>query len=405
MRRYAFALGLLAALGCATLVAQDPVSGGAGAPSADPVSTPTRQVRVLVALARGTADRESWLRGLALALAREPGVSGVLRARDESAYFDEANRQDCALVLEIAAAGASGSRRVEWRYLDALSRDVLAEGAYEAPEPTERDLSGFFWDEVVAALPAAVSRVRYTAFTLKGKPGSEVSGFSPKPLIVPESGELEIVADAPSTYRWRATVPGSYPAGGVFAFFGTEGSTLELPDEALPRWSFDVGLLMGQFPVLRYERRFFSDRAFAGIELVSYSPGILLPRDPPPEGGPSIFVFLPLVQPGFRLGARLAPADAAFRPYVSTGAFARFSFPGFRLFMLDPIAPFGLSPAIGVEYGTSRKLVVWAEAAMHWYFGPNGYLVAASNPGNVFFVKGYTAIEIPHVRFGVRFAP
>ncbi|MBN1243165.1 MAG: hypothetical protein JXA15_10735 [Spirochaetales bacterium] len=401
MRRLPLALCILASLAAAGLGAQDANGAGTGVPGAAPL----RQVRVLVALARGDFEREAWLRGLALALAREPGVSGVLRARDADSYFDEANRQDCALVLEIETAAASASTRVEWRYLDALSREVVTEGAYEAPEPTERDLSGFFWDEVVAALPDAVSRVRFTVFTLTGKPGSKVSGFSPKPVVIPESGELEIVADAPSTYRWRATVPDSYPAGGVFAFFGTEGTVLALPDETLPRWSFDAGLLMGQFPDLRADWRFLSDWAFAGFELVSYSPGLFLPRDVPPEDRPSLFIFLPLIQPGIRVGARLAPADAAFRPYVSTGAFTRFVFPEFRLFMLDPVAPFGLSPAVGVEYGTSRKLGVWAEVAMHWYFGPNGYLIAASGPGNVFFVRDHTAIEIPHVRFGVRFAP
>lgn len=407
MRRATLALLLLVELSAAALVAQDPASAGAGVPDEPVISvpTPSRQVRVLVALARGQGDREAWLRGLTLALAREALVSGVLRARDADAYFDEANRQDCALVLEIGATKATGSMRVEWRYLDALSRELLAEGSYEAPEPTERDLSGFFWDEPVAALPAAVSKVRYTAFTLKGKPGSKVSGFTPKAVVIPETGELEIVADAPSTYRWRAKVPDSYPAGGVFAFFGTEGTVLELPDEALPRWSFDAGLLMGQFPLARAEYRFLSDGAFAGFELVSYSPGIFLPRDVPPEDRPSLLIFLPLLQPGLRIGARFAPADSSFRPYASLGAFARFIFPDFRVFMLDPVAPVGILPALGIEYGTSRRLGVWAEVAMHWYFGPNGYLIAASKPGNVFDLSDHYALEIPHIRFGVRFAP
>lgn len=406
MRRAAFALRLLAALTAAALFAQDPASAGASGESAVSVPAPERQVRVLVAFGAGDFDREAWLRGLSLALAREEGVSGVLRARSADGYFDEANRQDCALVLEIgSAASAPGTRRLTWRYLDALSREVLATGSYEAPEPTERDLSGFFWDEVVAALPAAVSKVRYTAFTLKGKPGSAVSGFSPKPIVIPESGELEIVADAPSTYRWRAKVPGSYPAGGVFAFFGTEGSVLELPDEALPRWSFDFGLLMGQFPDLRADVRFLSDWAFAGFGLTSYWPGIMLPRNVAPDEHPSIFVFLPLVQPGIRVGARLAAADSSFRPYLSATAFARFMFPDFRVFMLDPVAPLGFMPAIGLEYGTSRKLAVWVEVGDHLYFGPNGYLIAASNPGNVLWISDRAALEMPHARFGVRFAP
>ncbi len=403
MRRAAFALGLLAAFlvaGASGQASTAPAGGDASTGEA------TRQVRVLVALARGDFDREAWLRGLTLALARNGLVSGVLRARSAESYLDQANRQDCALVLEIeTAAGEGGSTRVAWRYLDALSRSVLAEGSYAAPEPTERDLSGFFWDEVEAALPAAVSSVRYTVFTLKGKPGSTVSGFSPKPLVIPESGELEIVADAPSTYRWRATVPGSYPAGGVFAFLGTEGAALELPDDGLPPWSVDAGLLMGQFPMLRYDRRFLSDRAFVGFELVSYSPGIFLPKDSPPDDRPPLFVFLPLVQPGIHVGARLAAADSAFRPYLSVGAFTRIMFPDFRVLAFDPVAPVGILPAIGIEYGTSRKLAVWVEVGDHLYFGPNGYLIAASNPGNVLWISDHAALEIPHARFGVRFAP
>ncbi|MBP7095759.1 MAG: hypothetical protein KBC36_06685, partial [Spirochaetia bacterium] len=70
MRRAAFALRLLAALSAAALVAQDPASVGASGESAVSVPAPERQVRVLVAFGAGDFDREAWLRGLSLALAR-----------------------------------------------------------------------------------------------------------------------------------------------------------------------------------------------------------------------------------------------------------------------------------------------------------------------------------------------
>jgi len=353
---------------------------------------------------------------LAAALARSSKLDAILLAADGTDPIEEAARTSCALAVDVSSETLpSGEARSSWRILDPLTGTVLAKGVVEGAEPTERDLADFWWIPVIDAAEAALPMVSKTLVRIEGFPGTIITGQAGKhrgglpegPLVVPDSGVLEVPLRVPGTYPWRATSAGAYPEHGYFGAL-EQGASLVIPRRPIRPWSLEAGLYMGQFPDFWVNRSFGDDQWFLRLGLTQFLFGLYLVDEQYEEQTPSAILSMPLLQPGAGLGGYLLPKDAYLRPYWSADIFARLVFLQHVSPRFDPIAPMGTTAALGAEWGITERAAVFMELGTALYPFCDGFLMAASRSG---YDTGAMAIvygsvwflELPVLRIGARF--
>lgn len=353
---------------------------------------------------------------LAAALARSSRLDAILLAADGTDPVEEAARTSCGLAIDVTSETLpSGETRSSWRILDPLTGAVLAEGVVQGPEPTERDLADFWWIPVVDAAEAALPMVSRTLVRIEGFPGTTITGQAGKhrgglpegPLVIPDSGVLDVPLRVPGTYPWRATSAGAYPERGYFGAL-EQGASLVIPRRPIRPWSLEAGLYMGQFPDVWAMHSFGNDQWFLRLGLTQFLFGLYLVDEQYQEQTPSAILSMPLLQPGAGVGGYFLPKDAYLRPYWSADIFARLLFLSGVSPQFDPIAPMGTTAALGAEWGIAERAAVFIELGAALYPFCDGFLMAASRSG---YDSGPMAIvygsvwflELPVLRIGARF--
>jgi hypothetical protein len=371
--------------------------------SAKPVQ-PEEGVRVMVR-ATGTgpaADAGS----LAAALARSTILDAILAAPEGSDIVEAAARTRCAVAVEITgAATGEGQARSDWRIIDPFDGTIVRAGTVEGFEPTERDLTDFWWLPVVEAVEQALPSLKKPMVSISAKPGTVVRGLSEEPLVIPDSGRAELSLRVPGTYPWRATSTGSYPERGVFDAL-EHGAGMVITVRPLRRWSVELGMLMTQYPDLYGSWRFAEDKFFLRFGVSQYLAGLYL-GDATDDSGEWGFVSSPLVQPGVGLGYYALPPDFTVRPYLSISAFTRIIISQYVPLALDPIGPFGTSAVAGAEWALAERLAMFIELGATFYPCPDGELFAASRGSGdsgptLSLYGGRWFLEMPLFRFGAR---
>jgi hypothetical protein len=353
---------------------------------------------------------------LAAALTRSSRLDAILLAPAEADIVEEAARTSCELAVDVSSETLpSGEARSSWRILDTLTGAVLAQGVVEGPEPSDRDLADFWWIPVVDAAEAALPKVTRTLVRIDGYPGTVITGQAGKqrgglaegPLVIPDTGSLEIPLRIPGTYPWRATSAGAYPERGYFGAL-EQGASMIIPRRPIRPWTLEAGLYMGQFPDFWAMRSLGNDQWFLRFGLTQFLFGLYLVDEHYLVQTLSAVLSMPLVQPGVGVGGYLLPKDAYLRPYWSTDVFARLLLLHDLSPRLDTIAPMGTGAALGTEWSITERATVFLELGAALYPFCDGFLMAASRSGYdggpMAIVYGTVwLLELPVLRAGARF--
>ncbi len=386
-RTTSYAAVLIAA--AALLAAPQPVS-------AKPVQ-PEEGVRVMVrATGTGTASDAS---SLAAALARSTILDAIMSAPEGVDLVEAAAKTRCAVAVEITGvATGEGQARSDWRIFDPFDGTVVKQGSIEGFEPTERDLTDFWWLPVVEAVEQALPSLKKPMVSISAKPGTVVQGLSEEPLVIPDAGRVELSLRVPGTYPWRATVTGAYPERGVFDAL-EHGAGMVITNRPLRNWAVELGMHMIQYPDIYGSWRFGDDRFFLRFGLSQFLAGLYL-GDATNDSGEWGFASSPLIQPGLGLGAYLLPPDFTIRPYLSVSAFTRIIVSQYVPLALDPIGPFGTSAVAGAEWALAERLAMFIELGANFYPCPDGQLFAASRGQED--SGPMSTMYMPLFRFGAR---
>ncbi len=378
-------------------------SQGEPKPSEPPPSPPELRIMVGASGSGTAADVQS----LAAALSESPKVGVVFIATRDEDTIVEAARARCPLAIIVTSQSlASGDARCTWSLVDSLSGSILAEGVIEGPEPTAWDLVEFWWLPIVGAAEKAMPTAASTMVRVIAAPATRIIGLGEQERILPDSGSIDIDLQLPGVYRWRATLKGSYPESGSFAGMRS-GDTLTVTQRPLRTWSIELGAYMAQFPDIWASWRFADDWLFVRAGLSQFLFGLYLVDHRYATQTPSLFLSLPLVQPGIGIGTYMKPTDSSIRPYATLSALARLSSAGTEGWALDPIAPLCFSVALGAEWRFTFRAAAFFELGATYYPFTDGALMTASKGtgdtgawmsdyGELWF------LDIPAIRLGIR---
>jgi hypothetical protein len=375
----------------------------------------------------GPKTLDIWRYGdtLAAVLMRSRLILSVHRAYNaDPARLDNLARYEGApvvLALELSEEGGRVSAR--WR-LSAAARGATSdaesgakdatiagmqpvEGSFTKPVPSEDELASSFWVETVDAVNGFLSGLRTAHLRITGAPGTVVQGFG-DPILLPDSGSAILPVILPERIPWTASTPERYPESGVF-YASKDGETLTLPRR---QWALDFGAYGFAFPELRVSfapgSRFFTRATISqfafGMSLQSPNNGVEAP----------LTLSFPLFQAGFGFGSYFEPQIRELRTYLAMDFFARLFSPQGRGIYLDPVAPIGIQPAVGLEWGRGPVARLYVEMSAVFYPWAMPGLMAASLDGNsasslIFGGSGWFPgqsgwfLEIPLFRIGMRF--
>lgn len=363
------------------------------------------EMRVMVMVTGSGAASD--IQSLAIALSESPRLDIVFIAPIGEDTITAASRSQCQLAVIVSSQNLPPSEaRSSWAVLDSLSRNTLAEGVIEGPEPTAIDLLEFWWLPIVAAVETASPSASSSRILVEGAEGTRITGLGDGEHVLPSSGILELELLLPGVYRWRAVSKGSYPETGAFAFMRA-GDTLTIPRRSLHSWSIELGSMMAQFPDVWASWRFANDWLFVRAGFSQYLLGLYLVDERYGKDTPSALLSLPMVQPGLGLGAYMLPSDSLIRPYASASAFIRLSAPGSERWSIDPIAPMCLLGVLGAEWRFSFRVAAFFELGGTYYPFANGPLLVASKEVDVSdtwkpdYGEGWF-LDMPTMRLGIR---
>ncbi|MDA8424512.1 MAG: hypothetical protein M0Z80_00105 [Treponema sp.] len=362
----------------------------------------------------GPKNLDLWRYGetLSAAIMRSHRVLSVHRAYNaDPTRLDNLARYEGApvvIALKLSEDGDRVSVRWDISAVEGIAKGGATpiEGSFIKPAPSEDELSSSFWVETTDALDAFLAGLRVARIRITGLPGSVVEGFG-EPFLMPDSGSLLFPVIVPERITWAASAPGRYPERGLF-YAAKDGETLVIPRR---QWSIDFGAYGLAFPELRVA---FEPGAhfFARATLSQFALGWSLQS---PNNGVEqpLTLSFPFVQVGVGIGSYFAPPSRELRTYIATDLFARLFDPEGRGLYLDPVAPIGLQPAFGLEWGRGPAVRLYAEMSGVFYPWAWPGLMLASLGGEkpsslVFGGGGWLAgqpgwfLEIPIFRMGLR---
>jgi hypothetical protein len=245
------------------------------------------------------------------------------------------------------------------------------------------DLERHFWDEIVEAvrstLPGSGRRVARSVsretLALQGVPGTRVRGFGGKAMRLGDGGALSIETLLPATFSFRATRLGYKPVERDIYLEPGLG-TLDLGQERGSRWACSLYLQMMNYPGFEVSYYPIPDFLWVKLGFTSYLLGFVLAM----EEEQSMLVSFPLSHLNLSAGIYLRAADRLFRPYLGLGAFARLITARAIVFALEPIAPWGLQPVLGMEISRNLKRRFYFEYAPFFYLPTDPSLFRLSIP-------------------------
>jgi hypothetical protein len=245
-----------------------------------------------------------------------------------------------------------------------------------------------------------------------GLPGTRVYGLGPV-IVIAESGQSVVDLDLPAYVTWRASADGTYPEQGNI-LVEKSGSLLTIPHQPLPRWSMDAGAYGFSFGELRCSFS-FGNSLFARATLTEFVLGISLSQSDGSGSPAPLCASYGLLQPGLGFGGYFEGAENPLRTYMAVDAFARVAVPEGRAIFIDPVAPLGIEPCFGIEWGRSRSMSLYFEIGGIFYPVAMPALMLASMGdgstggrlvfGGLGWFPGHPGwfMEFPVPRLGLRF--
>jgi hypothetical protein len=370
--------------------------------------------RVMVSFAAPNVANEGMLReSLEAAIAASPLAQAVLRfAGDEDGLAPSAARNSCPVAIEVEATETGEGMHIEWRFIAADAGGIeLRAGSFDKAAPAPRDLVSAFWVELVQDTGPAIDALPRDIVAISGPPGVRIDGVG-ESFVMPDEGRVELPMHLPAFVSWRTYSRDFLDASGT-ALIDASTPRLDLILEKVPRWAVDLSFYVFSFPEARASwllgKRFFArttiTQFLAGLNLQSYS-------GPPPE--PSFIASYSLIQAGFGFGGFLEDPDKKFRAYAALDAFLRLAMPYSSDFFIDPVAPVGIHPVLGAEWGMSTRSKLYLEFGGIFYpYADTVYMKASrknDNGGDNSLSFGHWslnghpgwALEFPVPRLGIK---
>lgn len=377
--------------------------------------------RALSALSMAGGEVEAWAESLDAALASSTRLGEVRRASPGGDAVEEAARLgfDLAVIVSVEGSGAASS--LSWAVYLAYAppppegpRRPAATGLVRSLPSMEAAPPPTLWlglllaaDRLLSESPAAgTARLRVVA-----PPGTRIKGFSKEPVLVPDSGFLELRLRSPSSYVWLASLSGHEEETGLLSVTGTEESLSISLRERRPA-SLETGLLRGAFPDLWFSWRLAEGRLFARAGLVQYLAGLSLKNEESSTGKRPYIEYLGRFEPALGLGCYLTPPDEAARLYLALDSGLRISVTeGDKVLAIarDELAPIELRPAFGLEWRASALFSLFFELGSSLYpTGDAALLESELEPEDEHSdwphaTGDYLVAEFFILRFGARF--
>lgn len=346
-----------------------------------------------------------WRVSLDLAAGRSVKVLEVKEAPagvDDESALESAAREGYPILI-LATLRRDGAATVaEYRILDAATGRELRSGSVSSDGPRLDEAMRIFWIPLTADLDGVSPSGISATLTVRGEPGTTITGFSVAPLEIPDSGVLVIDVASPRTYAWRSRAPGLEDRAGTLTVL-ENASILELPSVPLRPWALGIGFAMGQFPGLEATRSFFRNRLALSLVLDQYLFGVFLP-DPRDGQGEYLYLSLPMIRGGASGSYYFNGAGAALRPYGRLAGAFRFDT---ELLRGDPVAPFRVEANVGLQWRLGSRTSAFIEAGCSFYPWADGILMEASRSSGggaaatVYGAWGF--LEYPQFRLGLRF--
>lgn len=351
---------------------------------------------------------------LGASLASSPLVLAVFAPLPaEDAGKQSAQAALCKLFIDVRLGSSEEGATAAWTVASRADGNALARGEATRTSTGPAWSDSSFWQPLMGGVSAALAAIPEEKVLVLGKPGTEVTGIGAD-FSIPESGEIEVPLELPALVSWSATAGGSYPAkGSVYVQEG--GTSIEIPDIPLPkptRWAIDASLNNFAFPELRLSYA-PSPSWFLKATITQFAFGLSL-QNGYSKSYPPLVYSTTLVEPGLGAGWYPLRGSAGFKPYLALDFFLRLAFPEWSGFFIDPVAPLGLTPIVGLEWSRLRRFgaffefgaIVYPvadEALMYAYLGnSNGGRLLFGGGGLFPGHPGWFG-EFPFARIGLRY--
>jgi hypothetical protein len=211
-------------------------------------------------------------------------------------------------------------------------------------------------------------------------------------LRTDSSGIARAAVQVPVTLSVRATRAGFFPVEGKY-FLSRAQTTVQLQQDRGARFAFEVYLNNLIFPGFEFSYFLIPGLLFARTGFTTNAIGLLF-ADSGSEGEGDLLVSRGLNQMDLGLGIYLNDEDRDLRAYAGLGAFARL-LTSLGYFGLEPIAPWGLQAALGIEYSRNPHWRFYLELAPLLHFTNRPDLMFAS------FAPDYSLVGYAFLPWGV----
>ena len=325
------------------------------------------------------------------------GFPGSIKDRNKAARDAGA---DCWVLLRLSGFKGSPSIQVVSYDLiyDTLTFDFSAPRHEAFPI---MDISRERWDDIVPLLARKYPALDPLAYTrgppaavsviIRAKPGTVITGLSPKPLAAGPDGTASVDLPSPAPYSLRATLVGYVP---VQMTFYLDGQSEISVDQVRSPWLYlDGAFLDGLFPGVSVTYAVPTFPGFVRVGFTSFRAGLAVNQD-------QLLTSLPLSQITLLFGWYVSPQDRPRRFYLGAGPLLRVTLPPGGSFTIDHLLPWGVQLVAGWEFPFTGNLHAFIELAPTLYATPEPKLFVDSFGTN----NGSPNATLPYLNFPPSFA-
>jgi hypothetical protein len=264
-----------------------------------------------------------------------------------------ARRIEADCWLSVTASGGFQNLTVEAATFDILrqtetSRHVIRPGFVV----DFRTITRGFWGEIVTSIKERYQRViDLTELTIKGRPGTEITGVPGGPYKIPDSGVLVQKVPYPSVFTLTARRFGAYAVERPISL-GLDPVAVDLDQMDEPWLGAELRLSSLQFPEARLWVSIIPAHLFARLGVSTQLLGLFLI-----DNSSSVIVTgSPLSSLSLDLGAYILPPEWLFRLFVGAGGYLRIAHPVGYFGLDTDAAPGAVTLSLGGEYSPSRRV-------------------------------------------------
>ena len=265
-----------------------------------------------------------------------------------------ARRINADCWLSVTASGGFANLTIQVETYDILRQQTFGQEVIRPGFVVDfRTISRGFWDRIVGTIKTSYTRiVDLSTFTVRGRPGTDLTGVPGGPYRIGATGTLVEKIPYPSSFTMKARVNGYYDTERSL-FLGLDPLTVSLDQVAKPHIGAELRLSSFQFPGIRFWWYVVPAQVFLRVGVTTEYLGLY-----PIDNAPSVVaVGSPLSQLEMDAGLFVSPAESLLRFFVGAGGYLRFSHPPAPSFAIDTeAAPGAVTLSLGAEFSPSRRI-------------------------------------------------